>query len=459
MRLAGARSGLNTGLGASTGGQESGSTGLCGERGHEGTPEMSPWCPPIWPDEDRLMRLTATAMRSLICPDGKSEQTFFDDDLPGFGLRVRASGSKSWLYQYAIAGLTKKIFLGSPAVVDAGKARAAAKDLAAAVRLGRDPAAEKTKSRVEAAETFGALLPRFLDRQRERLKPRSFEETERHLQKHCRPLHASAVKALDRRAIAQRLEEIAKTSGPTAANRVRASLSAYFAWLARPGFVDSNVVSFTDKAHETGARERVLTDAELKAIWRAASDDSDYDEIIKLLMLTGCRRDEIGSLSWSEIDFDAATITLPPERTKNRRPHTVPLTPPAVAILEARRLKAAGGERGFVFGWGRGGFSGWSKGKAEFSARVVDPAGEPISDWTPHDFRRSLSTWLHERGVAPHIVESILGHVSGHKAGVAGVYNKALYLDERRRALARWGDHIIALAGGEPATAQVVKLR
>ena len=109
------------------------------------------------------MRLTMTTIRTLACPPGKSEQTTFDEDLPGFGLRVRPSGAQSWVYQYAIAGKTKKIFLGSPSVVEAGQARAAAKGLAAQARLGRDPANEKAKSRALAAETVGALLPRFLE--------------------------------------------------------------------------------------------------------------------------------------------------------------------------------------------------------------------------------------------------------------------------------------------------------
>jgi integrase len=417
----------------------------------ENTAKMSPTATPI--------RLTATTVRALTCPPDKSERTYFDEDLPGFGCRVRASGAQTWLYQYAIAKQTKKIFLGSPSVVDAGKARAAAKDLAAQVRLGRDPVSAKAMSRVQVQETVGALLPRFLERARARLKPRSFIETERHLMKHGRPLHALPVSAVDRRAIAKLLSAIAETSGPSASNRVRASLSGYFTWLIKSGFIETHPVSFTDKATEGDARSRLLSDRELAAIWRTLDDGRDYDAILKLLLLTGARRDEIGSLCWSEIDLAAATITLPPARTKSRHEHIVPLSPPALAILEARRQKA-GGERDLVFSGQKGRrFRSWSVAKAALDARLA-VAGDPVTGWTLHDFRRSLSTSLHERfNVLPHIVETVLGHIGGHKAGVARVYNKALYLDERRRALGRWADHILALASSEPATAQIVKLR
>jgi hypothetical protein len=111
-----------------------------------------------------------------------------------------------------------------------------------------------------------------------------------------------------------------------------------------------------------------------------------------------------------------------------------------------------------VFGRGAGGFSGWSKAKAELDARIAEMrGGQALAPWTLHDLRRSISTALHERlSVAPHVVEVILGHVGGHRAGIAGVYNRALYLDERRRALARWGAHIIALLTGDPQKATVV---
>ena len=162
---------------------------------------------------------------------------------------------------------------------------------------------------------------------------------------------------------------------------------------------------------------------------------------------------------WAEVDFDAAVINLPGERTKSRQPHIVPLSGRALAILRTLQDAAGASSRDHVFGRGARGFQGWSKSKAELDARnTAARKGHPL-DWTLHDFRRSLSTTLHDRfAVPPHLVEAVLGHVSGHRAGVAGTYNKALYLDERRRALEHWGAHVIALVTGKPVEGKVMAL-
>jgi hypothetical protein len=216
------------------------------------------------------MRLTAATIRTLTLPEGVCDRVFFDEDIPGFGLRLRASGVKTWLVQYAIGGRTRRLSLGSPGTLDPGKAREIAKDMLAQVRLGRDPAREKQRERAQAADTVGALLPRFLERQRARIKPRSLVETIRHLEKHARPLHAIPIAKLDRRAIAVRLSEITATHGPSAANRVRTSVSAFCSWAAREGYIDSNPCTFTNKAIEGGPRKRLLNDEELSAIWNFA---------------------------------------------------------------------------------------------------------------------------------------------------------------------------------------------
>lgn len=163
------------------------------------------------------MRLTAKTIHALRLPRGAADQVFFDGDLPGFGFRLRASGAKTWLVQYAIAGKTRRLTLGSSDVLDPGKAREAAKEALAKVRLGGDPANDKQTARAAAANTFGALLPVFLARQKAKLKPRSYLETERHLVGHARALHARSVSAIDR---AVRLPLCSPRSAGSAARRL-----------------------------------------------------------------------------------------------------------------------------------------------------------------------------------------------------------------------------------------------
>jgi integrase len=410
--------------------------------------------------EEVSLRTTAS-IRALLARLGSLpadyDKVHFDSALPGYGLRVRGSGAHSLMVQYAIAGRTRRVVVGKFGSVDPGKAYNEGKDLLAKVRLGHDPAAEKELARIRAGETFGALLPRFLEHQRARLKPRSYVETERHLKVHAKTLHGSPIEAVTRRAIAARLAEIERHTGPAARNRVRASLSAYFTWAAKEGYLDANPVAFTNKAEEK-ARERVLSDEELRIIW-LASDDSQFGAIVKLLMLTGARRSEIGGLTWSEVPPILPLATLPPVRTKSGREHFIPLSEPALTILRAqpKRTNPDGTPREHIFGTIVGcGYQNWSRGKADLDARIVEMNHGKALEWRLHDFRRSLSTALHERfGVPPHVVEVLLGHVGGHKAGVAGTYNKAIYLEERRRALERWGAHIMTLIG-KPTKATAV---
>jgi integrase len=205
-----------------------------------------------------------------------------------------------------------------------------------------------------------------------------------------------------------------------------------FNWAIRNGLeIAANPVAGTNRPAEPKSRSRVLSHAELRAIWAACNGD-DYGRIIKLLMLLGQRRDEVGGMKWSEIKGDLWTI--PEARTKNRREHIVPLTPPALALLPEPRQG-----RDFVFGNGVG-FSGWSKSKEALDAK----AG--IAEWRLHDLRRTMATVMADQlGVLPHVIEAVLNHVSGHKAGVAGIYNRATYSAEMRTALDRWAEFIGAL--------------
>jgi integrase len=404
------------------------------------------------------MKLTQKTVATLTLPRGASEKIWFDDDLAGFGIRLRKGGSKRFVFQYKQGTKQRRVAVGAFPALTVEKARQTAGLLHAEVRLGHDPAGAKAVRRARAAETMGAMLPSYLVRKADSAKPRSYREIERHLNKHGKPLHGMQLAAIDRRAIGARLTVIAERSGPAAANRVRASLSAFFAWCMTQGLIDSNPVIGTNIEPEADARDRVLTDAELIAIWRAAGDDH-HGSVIKLLMLTAQRRDEIAGLAHSEIDCDAATVTLPPPRTKNRRQHVVPLSAPALAILEAQPLRnnADGTPRDLLFGFGGEFFSDWSHSKHKLEARINDGRSEPLPHWTLHDLRRTAATRMADLGVQPHIIEAVLNHISGHKAGVAGIYNRSTYEPEKRKALDLWAGHLIDIV--ERGTSTIVPLR
>jgi integrase len=406
------------------------------------------------------LKLTTTTIRTLTLPAGTREKTYFDDSLGGFGLRLREGGATRWVVQYDLGGKTKRVTLGTAGMLELGAARAKARDILAAVRLGNDPAAEKRQAHERAAETFAALLVRYLPHKQAKAKPgsRSFKEVARHLTKYARSLHARPIAAIDRRAIAVLVSAIAAKAGPAAANNMLGSLSGYFTWLMREGLIEINPASYVNKAAANKGRERVLTADEFREIWNALGD-SDYADIVRLLAYTAARKTEIGSLRQDEVDN--AEIKLPGSRTKNNRPHIIPLVPQAAAILEARPKNDG---REFIFGTGKG-FTGWHWAKTALDKRITATrraAGikAPMPGWVLHDLRRFFSTVAHDQlGVAPHVVEACLGHISGFKSGVSGVYNKATYLDERRRALERWAAFIDGIVSGKMQPAKVVKLR
>jgi integrase len=390
------------------------------------------------------MKLTQKTIAALELPAGKTEAIIFDTELAGFGLRLRPSG-RTWIYQYRFGAKQRRLTLGSLVAVTPARAREIANELHAKVRLGIDPSAEKSAAKIRSAETMGAALESYLGFQRARLRPRSMIEVERHLLKYCKPLHAIQLTEINRRLVATRITAVTNKHGASAANQVRASLSAFFSWAIRQGMADANPVVGTTK-HAEKSRDRVLSDAELKRIWDALGSDH-YSAIVRLLMLTGQRANEIGSLCWSEIVDN--TIVLPPARTKNKHEHVVPLAPMAQDIL-AR----ANRDSDFVFGRRRRvPFRGWGVCKEALDRRI----GE-IAHWVHHDLRRTMATRMAEMGTQPHIIEAILNHVSGHKRGVAGIYNRATYEPQKRIALQKWADHVaLAVSGRQPA--KVVSLR
>lgn len=412
------------------------------------------------------MKLNRATVQGLTLPEGKSDHTHYDEDLTGFGLRVRSGGSRTWVAVYRLGRKTTKVSLGSARIVKPDEAREKAREILAGVALGHDANAARREERERQEETLGKVIEAYLVQHvATKQKPRTQAETRRHLERHWKPLHSIPIHQADRRAIAARLREIAQDSGPVAANRARACLSAAFAWAIKQGLadIDVNPVSGTAKPGAEKSRERVLTDDELRAIWAATEDaGGEHSTIVRLLMLTGQRREEVARMEWSEIaptGPTGAVWTIPAGRVKNGRDHVVPLSAAALQALQ-RQSRREG--RSLVFGRGQGGFSGWSRSKktlddriaasaAKAAGRAKAVAADKLTPWTLHDLRRTLVTRMHSLGTQPHIVEAVVNHISGHKAGVAGVYNRAAYAPEKREALDRWTAHLLEIVGAGPA--------
>jgi integrase len=249
------------------------------------------------------------------------------------------------------------------------------------------------------------------------------------------------VDAITRRDVAARLVAITRELGPITAVRARGALSGFYAWAMGNGLAESNPVVGTIKPQDAKPRERVLDDGELAAIWRTSGDDA-YGKVIRLLMLTGCRRQEVGGMRWGELDLERGVWTIPAARTKTGRQHILSLPPLALDLIENVPHRV---DREHLFGTRSvGGFSDWGNAKANLDRRL----GAAVGAWRIHDLRRTVATRMADLGVAPHIVEAALNHHSGHRAGVAGIYNRSSYDREVRAALAMWADHVRTLIDG-----------
>jgi integrase len=395
------------------------------------------------------MKLTQSAVDSLALPPGKTDQVFWDEDVPGLGVRLRPSG-KTWFYRYRIGARQPRISLGAAGVISAQAARKAAGLLYAKVKLGEDPASVRADARAASGETFERAARQYLDEQKASWRPGSFANVERHLLKHASPLHrVDLVKAADRRGLATLLTRVAAASGPVEANNAHSSLMKFFRWADGKGLLGdmvANPLLNVPKAPTNGPRSHVPTDEEVVKIWHACAGD-DFGDLVKLLVLTAARRGEISDLRWDEVVAENL-IRIPGKRIKNGEERAIPLSEAAQRVLRSRHR----GGRPLVFGRGDNGFSGWSRAKRDLDDR------SGVRGWTLHDLRRYAATKMTDEKIAPpHVVEACLGHVVG--SAVARTYNWSSYLEEKRVALDLWGARIEALVSGAKAPAKVVGFR
>ena len=431
---------------------------------------------------------------------GKERREIPDGDAKGLYLVVQPSGHRSFALRFRRPnGKPCKLVLGSfdasgkepegGPVLGTPLTLAAARALAAEVhrlrKSGRDVVADhlaaKHRQRAEveegAANAFGACARQFID---EYAKPetRRWRATARHLgldypkdggeptvikgglvqrwadRPACEVDDHDVWSVVDetRRLGVPGLERRSDKPTDGQARAMLASLSTMFTWLTKRRIVKRNPCSGISRPDVPRARDRVLNATEMAKFWEAASAErTEVAVVLKLLLLTGARLNEVAGMRRSELSDDGATWNLPGSRTKNRRPLTVPLPPMARDLIAS--VKSIAGAAGFVFTTnGRAPIAGWSIVKSRLDAAMQ------IAPWRLHDVRRSFVTGMADLGIRPDVIELCVNHTSGLRSGVAGIYNKSQLMPERKAALERWAAHIGRLISGEPAK-KVVKLR
>ena len=385
-----------------------------------------------------------------------------DGRLVGLYLVVQSSGQKSFAVRYRYAGRTRKFTLGAYPAIDLADARSRG---AAALRLaaqGGDPAAQKLKP--NRSDLIENLLPLFIERYakpkaKAKNRPDLWRETARILGLRPDPAHPDKlteaggdvlprwrgrrIQDITKRDVIETLDAICDRGAGIMANRTLAALRTFFGWcVGRDILPMSPCAGIRAPAKET-ARDRVLTEAELKLVWRAAPKlGYPFGSIVQLLVLTGQRLNEIAGLRRTEIDLNKAAVRFPADRVKNATIHEIPLSLPALEVLRSvPRIETAGG---FVFASAKGKPpSAFSRAKDDLDRAVTAlNGGTPIPHWTFHDLRRSMASGMAGIGIDLHVIERILNHRGGTFRGVVGVYQRHDFAAEKRAALERYGRHI-----------------
>ena len=392
----------------------------------------------------------------------------FDQQVPGFGVRIGAR-ERAFFFIRRVDGRKVRMSLGVYPVISLASARSKALSILHRIKAGEDPTVELKRRRpggsADTDNTFSAVADRFLNQycrgKKTPLRERTVTEYERHLKGALvstwkrRPID----KITDKDVIAA-IDQLEAAGMFATARLFKAYLRKFFGWCVEKRLIQSNPALNAPLASRPAdfVRERVLSVPELRIVLKAANRlDAPYRAFVNVLALCGQRRHETSIMRWADLELEAdnAVWYIPAEVTKNRRAHDVPLSPevrdiirsvPRIVSTHERDGGTVGGQlSAHVFsGDGRNPVSGFSKIKARLDRLIEEdrlanrPEDPPMAHWTWHDLRRSAATGMADMGVAPHVIEAILNHVSGSKAGVAGIYNRGRYDDERRRALAAW---------------------
>ncbi|MGW8203696.1 tyrosine-type recombinase/integrase [Sphingomonas bisphenolicum] len=371
----------------------------------------------------------------------------WDEDLKGFGLKISSGGTASYVVQYRMGGReakTKRYTIGghgspwTPAT-----AREEASRMLMLVAQGVDPVESDKQRRREAVDL---AFSNYADRFAGSCKGKGWTTlVKRSLRLHIKPvLRDKALPTITRQDVVALFDRMPDEQMANRRN-VFAVLRRLFRWAISRGDIASSPMEGMETPRAVKPRERWLSDSELARIWtHAPRTHRCFGPIVRLLIATGQRREEIAGLHWQELDRGEREMRLTGDRTKNGEPTTIPLNDLAIAELDQVARGDTWPKRGRVFPTSTGAaFTAYHKGKTKLDKLIAEDGGNDVSPWRLHDLRRTLATGFQRLGVRFEVTEAVLNHLSGSRSGVAGIYQRHDWRKEKREALTTWNDHIV----------------
>lgn len=414
-----------------------------------------------------MSRLTDASLKTIKPQAQRFEVS--DAVVGGLRLAVHPSGARSWIVRYRHGGKQHKLTLGSYPRLTLADARSASREALRAVAAGRNPSGEKKEARAASAAAERDVFERVYEEYKRRhieknLKPGVAHDTKKIFDRALLPRFGKKRLAeITRGDIARYLDDTIDRGAPAAANRTFAALRHFLNYAVSREYLAVSPANGLKPPVEEKARDRVLSDDELRWIWVAANEEAyPFGRMVQLLMLTGARRDEVRAMTDKEVSVADRLWKLPASRTKNSRPHEVFVSDTALSIIE--ELPTIQNKAGYIFCTnGETPISGFSRAKARIAKRVVelakaeaekrgdDPEKVEITDWRLHDLRRTVASGMARIGIALPVIERCLNHISGSFGGIVGVYQRHKFSDEMRAAFQAWGQFVAETVEGRHA--------
>lgn len=408
------------------------------------------------------MKLTAATVEKMQ-PTGK-RQEIPDSLCTGLYLVVQPTGKKGWQVRYRHSGTHRRMTLGAFPVLSLAAARQRARDALAAAAEGRDPAEEvrvaKAPKSADDCDAVSSVIDLFLARHANR--NRRADDVAAMFRREIRDRWgARKIQTIAKRDVIEVLDAVVDRGSPVTANRLRAHLNTLFNWAKGRDIIQTNPLDGIKPPAPEKARDRVLTEDEIRLFWNACDGlGYPFGPLYRLLLLTGQRLREVADMTVAEVNGDS--WSLPAARSKNGDEHVIPLSAPARAILDG--LPEIG--RYLFTTTGRTPVSGFTRAKERIDKLMTEAANmdlpkgsDPVTipPFTIHDLRRTAATGMAALRFPPHVVEAVLNHKSGTRRGVAGVYNRFDYAEEKRQALDAWAAYVARLVSGRAEN--IVQLR